>query len=108
MEHVRDAATRREVPVILGEYSPDFRSRTVSVVCRRLYHDGHSAGRIAFISDFVELFAVFALTGAAFDRPLDVVIRHALGARRQNSAAQTRVSTRIAAASFCCDGDFLR
>src|SRR5207245_1421532 len=108
VEHVRDAATRGEVAVILSENSPDLRSRTISVVCRGLDHDGYAAGRVTFVSNFVELFAIFALAGAAFDRAFDIVIRHALGARRQDRTSQTGIGTRIAAAGLCREGDFLR
>jgi len=63
---------------------------------------------VTFVSNFVELFAVFALARAAFDRAFDIVIGHALGARRQDRTAQTWIGTRIAAAGFCRESDFLR
>ena len=71
-------------------------------------HHGYAAGRITFVGDFVELFAVLALARAAFDRAFDIVIGHALRARRQDRTAQTGIGTRIAAAGFCREGDFLR
>src|SRR5689334_12342116 len=107
MKHVRDAASRGEVAVVLRENSPDFRSRPVSIVRSRLYDDRHTAGRITFVRDFVELLAILCLAGAALDRPLDIVIGHALRSRRKNSAPQTGIGTRIAAAALRRDGDFL-
>src|SRR5881394_305187 len=108
VKHVRDAATRREVAVVLGENSSDLSSGAVSIVCRRLYDDRHAAGRITFISNFVELFAILALTRAAFDRAFYIIIRHALSACRKDPTTQTRIGTRIAAAGFRREGDFLR
>jgi hypothetical protein len=107
VEHVRDAAARREVAAVLGKNSAYFSSGAVSVVCRGLYNDGHAARRVAFICYLIELFAVFAFACAAFDRPVDIVTWHALGASRHYGAAQTRVAVRISAAGFCRKGDFL-
>jgi hypothetical protein len=76
---------------MLGENSAYFRSCAVSIVCRGLYNDSHASRRVTFIRYFGELFAIFAFARAAFDGTLDIVTRHALGASRQNGAAQTRI-----------------
>src|SRR3954471_19830896 len=108
VKHVRDAAARGEVAAVLGKNSAYFRSGAVSIVCRGLYNDGDAARRITFIRYLIELFTVLAFACAAFDRAVDIVAWHALGASRQNSAAQTWVAVRIPAAGFCREGDFLR
>src|SRR5207245_11103508 len=98
MEHVRNASARCEVAVVLGENSANLRSSAVLVVCRSLNHDRHAARRVTFINDLVQLFPVPALTRAAFDCALNVIVGHALGSRSLDRAAQTRVATSIAPA----------
>ena len=51
---------------------------------------------------------VDAFAGAAFDRPLDVVVRHALRAGHLDHASQPGIVRRIAAAYPRRDTDFLR
>ena len=49
-----------------------------------------------------------ALAGAAFDRALDVVVRHALRAGRLDHAAEPGIARRIAATDLRRDADLLR
>src|SRR5262249_26042556 len=55
-----------------------------------------------------EIGGFIAFTGAAFDRPVDVIVGHALGPRGLDRTAKARIAVRISPAGFRRDGDFLR
>src|SRR5437762_5855511 len=105
MEHVRNASVACEVAVVLSENSADFRPCAIPVVRCSLDHQRDTAWSVAFVNNLSELFAIPALARTAFDRTLDVVVRHALRSRRLDRTAQARISARIASAGFCCDGN---
>ena len=94
--------------MMLAENAPDFRPGAILIVGCGFDNDGHAAGRVAFINDLIELLCILAFAGAAFDRALYVIVRHALRARSLDGAAQARIGTGIAPAALCRDGDLLR
>ncbi len=93
---------------MLAENAPNLRPCAILVVRCRFDNDSHSARRVTFVYDLVELLCILALASAAFDRTLDVIVRHTLGARSLDRAAQARIAIGIASAALCRDGDLLR
>ena len=92
---------------MLAENAPNLRPGAILIVGCRFDNDGHAARRVTFVNDFVELLCILALAGAAFDRALNIIVRHALRARSLDRAAQARIAIGIAAAALCRDGDLL-
>src|SRR5438477_5445688 len=90
VKHVGDASAAGQVPVVPAKDAADIGRGAVFVIRRHFDDHGHAAGSVAFVDDLVEMLRFHAFTGPALDGALDVVVRHALGARGQNSAAQTR------------------
>src|ERR1043166_3013540 len=108
MKHVGNASCGTEVAAVLAEDAADLCGGAILVVGRRFDDQGDSAGPIALVHDLLNLRRVDALTGAAFDRALDVIVGHALRARCLDGAAQSRVAVRIAATALGGNADFLR
>src|SRR4030095_1203907 len=103
MKHVRNASGGGEIAIMLTENASNLRPGTVLIVGGRFDNDCHASRRITFVHDLVELLRILALAGAAFDRALDVIVRHTLGACSLDRAAQTRIAIRITAAALCRD-----
>src|SRR2546428_12288222 len=94
--------------MILAEDAPNLGGGAVLIVGRDFDNDRHPARRIALVNDLIEVLRLVPLAGAALDRALDVIVRHALRTRRLDGAAQAQIAIGIAPAGFRCDGDFLR
>ena len=105
VKHVGDAATRREIAIVLAKNPANLCSGPVLVIGRRFHDHGNTTRSIAFIDNLVEMLRFYSLARAAFDRTFDAVIRHALSARGQNCAAKTHVGIGITATDFRSDGD---
>src|SRR6266576_6036771 len=94
--------------MILAKDAPNLGSGAVLIVGRDFDNDRHPARRIALVNDLIEVLRLVPLAGAALDRALDIIIRHALRTRRLDGAAQAQIAIGIAPAGFRSDGDFLR
>src|SRR2546423_14606151 len=105
VEHVGNAAAAGEVAMVAGKDAADFGRRAVLVVGRRFDDHCHTAGRITFVDDLVEMLRFCSLTRPALDGAIDVVVRPALGTGGKDGAAQARVPVRIPAAGLGRDGD---
>src|ERR671919_1910666 len=108
MEHIGNASGRGEVAIVFAKNAPDLGGGSILVISRGFNDHCHPAWSIALVNDLVEVLRVVAFTGAAFDCPLDIIVRHALGPRRLDRAPQTWIAIGIAAAGLRSDGDFLR
>src|SRR6266508_291042 len=71
---------------MLAENASNLSSGPVLIIGCRFDNDGHAARRVTFVHDLLELLRILALAGAAFDRALDVIVRHTLGARSLDRA----------------------
>src|SRR4030095_5238192 len=94
--------------MILAKDTANLGGRSVLIVGRSFNDHCHTAWRINLVNNLIEMLRVIALAGAAFDGALDIIVRHALGPRRLDRAAQTWIPIGIATAGFSGDGDFLR
>src|SRR4029453_7375496 len=94
--------------MVFRENTTDLSRSAVPIVGGRLYNHCHSSGCITFVGNFIEMLRFGSFARAPFDGTLDIIVGHAGRARGQNGAAQSRVSARIAAASFRRDRNFLR
>jgi hypothetical protein len=91
-----------------GKDAADFSGGAVFVVGGRFHNHGHATWPITFVNNLLKMRGLVVFAGAALDRALDVVVRHALSTRRLDRAAQPRIGVWIATATFCSDRDFLR
>src|SRR5438552_9070187 len=107
VEHVRNASGGGEIAIVLTENASNLRPGAVLIIGCRFDNDCHASRRVTFVYDLVELLPILVLAGAAFDRALDVIVRHTLRARSLDRAAQTRVAVRVTATALCCDGNLL-
>src|SRR6202040_3595634 len=105
--HERDAAPRSEVAVVLGEDASDLGGGAVFVIGGRLHNYRHATRAVTFVNNLIKMRGFVSFAGAAFDRALDVIVRHALCTRRLDRAAQPRIGARIATAALCGDRYFL-
>src|SRR4029077_12806219 len=108
VKHVGNASAGREVAVVLTKNSSDFRGGAVLVIGRRFDDHRHPAGAVAFVNDFLKTLRIDALAGAAFDRPLDVVVRHALRPGHLDHAPEPGIARRIAATDARRNADLFR
>src|SRR5438552_4107027 len=108
VERVRNASGGGEIAIILTENASNLRPGAVLIVGRRFDNDCHASRRVTFVYDLVELLPVLTFTRAAFDRALDVIVRHTLRARSLDCAAQTDITIGIASAGLCRDSNLLR
>src|SRR5690348_13715269 len=77
-EAVADTAARAEIAAILREYGANVGRRPVAVVGQSLDNQGDAARTEALVAD---LFVIFGVAGRSLvDRPLNIVLRHRLGA----------------------------
>ncbi len=90
MEHVRNAAARPKVAVMFTKNQADLGRSAVLVVRRRLDDNGDAAGPVAFLNNFIDVLRLHAVTGPAFDRALNVAVRHALRAPTESRCAAGR------------------
>jgi hypothetical protein len=107
VKHIGNAAARREVALIFAENATDLGGCPVLVVRGSLNDDRHAPWPIPFVDNLVKVLGLCSFTGASLDRPLDIVIGHALAPGRLDGAAQTRIPGRIAAPEFRRDTDLL-
>ena len=89
----------------LRERGPDICRCPVLVVSQRIDDDGDSAWGIALICQFV-ICCIGEFTAALLDSAIDIILRHVLRLRLEDSGPETCVAFRISA-SFCCDCDLL-
>src|SRR5438477_3246779 len=94
--------------MILRKNAAHFRGRAVLVVGGGFNNDRSAARTIAFVNNLFETGGLDALAGATFDRALNVVVRHTLGARCLDRAPKAWIAVGISTAGFRSDGDFLR
>src|SRR5262249_48973211 len=108
VKHVGNAPAARQIPVVLGKDPSDFRGRSILVIGRSFQNHRYSAWRVTFVNDLLDLFDVGAFASSAFDRALDVVVRHTLRSGSFDHASKTRIAVGISAADARRDADFLR
>ena len=106
VEHPGHAAGAAQLAVGKLEDLADFAGRAIAVVGEHFAEDGHAAGAVALVDDFFEVGA-FQFAGAAFDRPLDVLLGHADGLGVVDGVAEPQVGVGIAAAVLGRDDDRL-
>ena len=94
--------------MVLAKDASDLGGRAVLVVGRRFHDDRHAARAVAFVDDLLEMLRIDALAGAAFDRTLDVVVRHALRPRHLDHAPEAGIGCWIATADPRRDADLFR
>src|SRR5207248_9063114 len=93
-------SVRSKVTVVLRKDAADFGCGPVLIVGGRFHDHRYPSGSVTLVSDLIEVLRVAGFAGAAFDGTLDVVVWHAGRTRRQDGAAQSRISIGIAAAAF--------
>src|SRR5581483_1843329 len=92
--------------MILRENAAQLRRGAVAIIGRGFDDDGDASGSVALVNNFFQRGGIAAFAGAALDRALDVVVRHALTARGLDRATQTRIRVGIAAADLGRDCNF--
>ncbi len=89
VEHERDGVGLAEVAAVLAENGPHVGRGAVPVVGQHLDDEADAAGTEALVAD---LFHIVGVAGAGLlDRPVDVVLGHALGLGADDRQAQARV-----------------
>src|SRR5439155_17935572 len=102
-----NASGRSKVAIILDEDAADLRGCSVLIVGRGFDNDRYTARRITLVNNFIETRSFVPFASSPFNRPFDVIVWHALPARRLDRAPQTRVPGRITATGFGGNGYFL-
>src|SRR5438552_8564089 len=107
MEHIGNTSGRAKVAIIFDQDAANLRGCAILIVGRSFDNYRYAARRIALVNNFIETRGFVSFAGSPFNRPVDVIVRHALRSRRLNRTAQTRVATGITTAGFSGNGDFL-
>ena len=82
----------------------DIGDRARRIVGDGFDHHRHAAGPVTLVCHFLIIDA-FELAGTLLDRPLDVLLRHRVGACVLHRGAQSRVAVGITAPLLCRERD---
>src|SRR5947207_14067211 len=93
--------------MIFDEDAANLRGCSVLIIGRGFDNHRYTARRITLVNNFIETRSFVPFAGYPLNRPLDVIVWHALRARRLDRAAQTRGPGRIATARSSGNGYFL-
>ena len=96
-----------EVAAVAGEGGADILGGAGLVVGRDLHHEGHPAGAVALVGDFL-VGDAGELPGALLDGAVDVLGGHVGVAGLEHERAEAGVAIGIAAAGFGGEGEIAR